>query len=528
MSPQVATTAWLARILGAAATIVVALARPATAHPDLRSPADSGGDRAPVAVGRVFEAGPGPIGLYLLSAGGYGYTGSVLRMNDAHHRLAGLVALEGRPLSWLGLALRFDGRYDRHTSAGQPSDGGLVGDPRIFVRVDRALGAGLKIGARAGLWLPGSDAPSLPMDALSPELAGALALSPGSGSLTLAANVGYHLDRSARTAPDAAQLSPGDRLALGVSAFDSVLLGASATFGRHALQGFVEASWRILVGTGAPSALSSPLIAGAGIRTAWGPRLRLEAEVELGLGKRPEVGAGAALVPVPPRAAGWLGLAYAFGAAGRSPALASSSLVVPDVPPPSAASSAESPPPPSPPAPSPVTLRARVSADDGGPLVEPRVQISGPGGEGAPRPPRTALVDSDGWFEIEATRGEVLNIEIEAVGCEPVTRTLTVEGSQATDLTIGLHRRLPIGQLRGLVRSLRGTVIDAAVEIRDVGGSAEGHRTLQAANGRFQMDVAPGTYEVSISASGYETQRRRVTVEQNGVTLLNIDLRLAR
>ena len=38
----------------------------------------------------------------------------------------------------------------------------------------------------------------------------------------------------------------------------------------------------------------------------------------------------------------------------------------------------------------------------------------------------------------------------------------------------------------------------------------------------------PGRYEVTITAPGYETQRRRVEVEQNGVTLLNADLRSAR
>ena len=38
------------------------------------------------------------------------------------------------------------------------------------------------------------------------------------------------------------------------------------------------------------------------------------------------------------------------------------------------------------------------------------------------------------------------------------------------------------------------------------------------------VDVPPGAYEVQIVAAGYETQKRRVQVEENGVTLLNIDL----
>ena len=37
------------------------------------------------------------------------------RHRDAHHRASGVLAVEGRPVSWLGLGLRLDGRYDQHT-----------------------------------------------------------------------------------------------------------------------------------------------------------------------------------------------------------------------------------------------------------------------------------------------------------------------------------------------------------------------------------------------------------------------------
>jgi hypothetical protein len=50
---------------------------------------------------------------------------------------------------------------------------------------------------------------------------------------------------------------------------------------------------------------------------------------------------------------------------------------------------------------------------------------------------------------------------------------------------------------------------------------------LRADQGRFELDVAPGVHEVRISARGYTTQVRRVRVEDNGVTLLNIDLKKA-
>ena len=46
--------------------------------------------------------------------------------------------------------------------------------------------------------------------------------------------------------------------------------------------------------------------------------------------------------------------------------------------------------------------------------------------------------------------------------------------------------------------------------------------------GRFQVDVPPGRYRVTISAPGYQVQQRKVEVEENGVTVLNVDLRSER
>ena len=71
------------------------------------------------------------------------------------------------------------------------------------------------------------------------------------------------------------------------------------------------------------------------------------------------------------------------------------------------------------------------------------------------------------------------------------------------------------------MRSFRGSTVDADVS---VDGDAT---TLRADQGRFEVDVTPGEHEVRISAHGYTTQVRRIKVEDNGVTLLNIDLRKA-
>lgn len=454
---------WRSALLGAL-TIASAVPTARAAPPDSSAVVAAAGGAVtepvlelrgrPHALGRVVTAGPGPTGVFLLSTGGYGYTESVLGAGDAHHRWAGSLTVDGRPLPWLGLALRVDGRYDRHTIPGQPTDTGWVGDPRLFLRVDRALGRTLAVGARAGLWLPGRNVPSLETAALSPELLAAASYTPGVGRLTLAANVGYRLDRSARTATDARLYAPGDRVALDLSAFDSLLVGGAASLWLGPAQAFLEGSFSLLIGSGSPKAAASPLRLGAGVRVPFGARFRLEAGAEVSPSARPDLGdPAAALVPIPPRFAVALGAAYHFGVERRPATLAATSTGAP-------------------PGPRPASLP--VPAESATPESSP---ASGEDGV------------------------------VEKTDAEPPSED---------------RERPPEGQLRGFVRSFRGSPVEAEIH---VDGSATG---LRARGGQFQIDIAPGLHEIRISAPGFETQVRQVQVEQNGVTLLNVDLRRSR
>jgi uncharacterized membrane protein len=42
--------------------------------------------------------------------------------------------------------------------------------------------------------------------------------------------------------------------------------------------------------------------------------------------------------------------------------------------------------------------------------------------------------------------------------------------------------------------------------------------------GNFELDVDPGSYTVRLRAHGYQSQNRQVEVQQNGVTVLNVEL----
>jgi len=468
------------------------------------------------ALGRVLTAGRGPIGLTLLSSGGYGYTESVLGMGDAHHRIVGALALDGRPRPWLDLGLRFDGRYDAHVAPGRATDTGMVGDPRVYVRVDGQWGGGLRLGARGGLWLPGRNAPSVDLGALSPELAGMASYAPLSLPVAVTANLGYRLDRSARSAPDAAMLSAGDRLALEVSAFDQVLVGLAATVGRGPLQGFLEANADLLVGSGAPSAASSPIFVGGGARMAVARNLCLEAELEMSPSRRPASSPAAPLAPIPPRFGAWLGLAYAFGAPSPTASPPRPRRVPPTAPAPT--------PPPAAgvPAAGAVTLRGEASASDGGKLVDLRVEITS-GGLG-----HEVAVDDGGRFSFDGQAGEEVIVTVEAADHLPARATTALRADAANTIEIKLERRARQGQIRGFVRSWRGAAVAADVvverEAPGTDGAAEA-KALRAPSGRFQVDVVPGRYRVQIGAPGHEIQRRNVDVEENGVTVLNVDLR---
>ena len=111
--------------------------------------------------------------------------------------------------------------------------------------------------------------------------------------------------------------------------------------------------------------------------------------------------------------------------------------------------------------------------------------------------------------------------------------TATLAAGSPTELDVTLEKRPPRGQLRGLVRSLKGAAVSAEVRVEPdgppQGGPAAGEiAPLRTAGGRFELDIPPGHYRVTISAQGYATQKRQVEVEENGVTLLNVDLRPGR
>jgi hypothetical protein len=483
-----------AGVLAAAWLLLPVAPASATPHPPTAGPTSAAPDAQP-GLERVGIAEPAlPT---LAATAGYGVTEAQGEGDGTHHRGSLRLAAAAAVLPWLNLAPTVHGRYDAHSS-----NGGFVLDGALGLRAVLPV-RDFRLGAELKGWLPGSERWSTMVGSASLDARGLVGVR--LDRLVLAGSGGYRFDRSAKSGENAARLGLGDRLALGVSDFDAVLLGVGAGMRFGAAEVVAEGSADLLVGSGAPPVSESPLRVAAGGRLWLSRRISASAGVEVALSGRPELLPSSPLVPVEPRVTTTLGLRYVF--------LPSEATIQPR----SAPASAEPPPLVSPPpsAPPPITvatLELSVGDETGAPVPRAGGWIR------VAEEQRPLEVDDAGRFAtLELSPGEA-TIHVEAPGFEPLEKTLTlVAGAQKQALR--LVAVPPPSQLRGVVRSLSGRPVVAKVRVEPSGLEATTDAT-----GAFQLDVPPGAYEVLIEANGYRSQRRKVQIDPQGVVILNADL----
>jgi hypothetical protein len=441
---------------------------------------------------------------------GYGYTESLASGDGSHHRLAGDLSLGGAPLPWLQLAGRLAGRYDMHTGGATGSDSSAVGEPSILARAGHGFSDALSAGVDVMLRMPGANAPSFEASAMTPSFRALLGLR-ASDAVRLGAYAGYRLDRSANSVDSAGRMSLGDRSSLGVSEFDAVLAGLGAAVAAGPGEALGEVTWDLLIGSGAPSAMSSPLRVSAGYRAFLGYNWQLGGLVDVLASGRPGVGPADPLTPVEPRFGVRAVLAYRFGSEPTAQGPAE-----PERPDEKKAEPAK--PEPVKPPPVPVVYEARVvvKSPEGEPVKDAVVMLER--GDD-----RKALVYEDGVYVLEGPREGEAKLVVVADGYEDLERPVTVESGKNLELSVGLDPALPTGQIRGLVRSFSGEPVRATIQVTPVEGG-EPKKLDADADGKFTVNVEPGTYQVEIGAEGYQEQRRRVQVKKKGVVILNADL----
>ncbi|HMI92429.1 MAG TPA: carboxypeptidase-like regulatory domain-containing protein, partial [Polyangiales bacterium] len=459
--------------------------------------------------------------LALAASAGYAFTEAQAAESGAHHRAAGSLAFGAALRDWLGVGLRFDGRHDVHPDDGMGSDSGTVGDPRLLVRAGGAASDGVLLGGEASLWIPGENAPSLSFAASTLDLRATAALLPPASAWAFAASAGYRLDNSARAAPALEDLRPGDRFGLALSSFDAVLAGLGVAHRAGALELLAEASWDVLVGSGAPSALDSPLRLLLGARVQLGAALQLAFAAIASPSGRSSSIAAQDLVPAEPRFALQAGLRFGFGASTARDADEDATGLAP---PPSAvahpARAASS---------GPVT--GRVLDADGAPVAGARVSLRSEGSAadgGANEQGLEAETDADGRYAFEQVPFGTVSLSAEREGYAGASWSLEL-GSDSGELPDQVLPRAALGELRGLALSFRGKPVPARIAVRPLEPPDAAVNELAAGtDGRFRIELPPGRYEVEVGAPGFVSQTRKVEITADGVVILNLDLRAAR
>lgn len=448
----------------------------------------------------------------------YGFTEPQNGEADSHHRVGGSLAAGLSLFSAADLAVRMDLRHDMHGSDGLDlgADSGTALDVTPLLRFGGALKNGLHLGAEARLPFYGAAAES---GAAPPVLdARALASYLGVRSWAFALHAGYRMGVSDRVAADATLLRPGDRVALGLSEFDAILLGLGAlkTFGTTDV--FAEWTWDLLIGDGAPAVTESPFRLGAGVRHGFSSAFHLQGLFEVSPLSRPPSTIADPLAPVEPRFQVTLGVVYRF--------------LDPFKPVPEQEKKAEPKPRPAPvppPAPAPVVIeksRLRVTVVDhlGHPISDAEVTLVLPeSAEGPEREVPVPLVEQNVYEVADVPVGAAtLKVRADLLSDyqEPVEVSALAEGEEPVPRAVELKKAEAIkAQLRGLVRSYDGKGLPASITVKPGDLS-----TVCGADGQFVLDLAPGKYDVTISAEGYRSQERKLTVGKEGVTVLNADL----
>lgn len=434
---------------------------------------------------------------------GYGVLESVGTVPGIHHRFSGVLGLGVVPVSWLALALRFDGRIDRHPPDARGDDFTGTGDPRLLVRAGHALGRALSLGGELVLWFPGNDAPSFEPRATTVDLKGLLAYE--RSAFALLAHAGVRIDQSAESAPDIRRLRAGDRVALGLSDASALLLalGAATALGAHA-QLFGEVSLDWLLGERAPPLRTSPMRATLGARRFFTPSLQGELAATVALSARPSFAPSAPLVPAEPRILVTLGVRY--GHALDRPVV----VAPPPVEPPRPVA-----PPPPPPR---VTVGGALVDAAGAPVPDVKVHLRSGDDD------REVITDGEGRYTFLEVLPGLAELEASAPGFAPQRWQLDVRPGMQPAPARTLSPQGETGTLRLLTRTFRSEPLAAAVTVRDARGRkvTSGQTDPQ---GLLEFDLRPGRYIVMISARGYRTLRREVQIERYGVAILNVDMR---
>jgi hypothetical protein len=450
-----------------------------------------------------------PAGTIAVTAtSGFGYRSGLLDPDHSFMRGIGNLAFAYAPHDRFSLALALDGRYDRHFGLAPSGDDGYVGDPRLIARASNPVG-NLVIGGQLGIWVPGKDAPSVAASAISVDARVLLGVPAGPG--VFGVNAGFRLDNSAKSVDEPELLSAQDRVSLGVSDFHAAVGGAHfiVPFGK-AFVGF-EASIDFFVGSDAPGPiLRGGAHGGLHLSDQWSLLAYLEGAKVPGLGLADVMAGDIALVPYEPIVTGGFAIQARFGGSRGG----AGSITRNDRP--EIIEVIEY-----------ADVSGEVTDETGKPVVGARVTVKLKNNTG------TGATDDKGRYSITKLpigktvdgqttlddTGAELTIEVDQKA--PLRSTLTLAKGANAVPKVTLEPLLPPGQLRAVVRAAgSGKAIEGATVTIQPGGQI----ATSGADGTISLDLAPGVYKATATATGFKLQTLDVTIETNGVAVKNFEL----
>lgn len=384
------------------------------------------------------------------------------------------------------------------------------------LRVGGQVGEGFHWGAEGRARLPGASVG----ESVGPEPeidARALFAYSGVPTWVFALHAGYKLGLGGDVLTDSESMRAGDRVALGLSEFDALLLGLGVVKAVGKTEILAEITSEMLLGSGAPNFLESPLRAAGGVRHQVANSLWLNGLVEATIGARPDSLPGDPLAPVEPRVLGLIGVTWRFLAPRAPIAPPGEQEPAPSV---TQKKDPEEPVKEGPPPAVFSEIQVTVVDSKGHPISDANVTIELPGSEAQDGGSRSVpLVDRNVYVIGEVPLGEV-EVTVSADLLKSQTQTISIKSSDKVALEFKLEKAADVGsQLRGLVRAYSGEGLAASVRVEPGDLTA-----VCNAQGSFELDLPPGVYKVIIEAEGYRAQRRALRVRKEGVTVLNADL----
>ena len=440
---------------------------------------------------------------------GYGLIESMGPVSGAHHRIDGLLSVAGSPIKQLGMRLSLDGYHDRHPSDDTGGDTTTVGTPSFGIHGGQQIGKWIQLGGALDVIIPGGAAPSLAFESTTLEPRLILAVAPQNEIWRLIASVGYRWDNTGKTAPEAQSLRPGDRISIGTSDYDAVLVGLGSSVSISKVELLAELTSNIYVNN--PPSGSSPVRIDVGARYHITPALQAALITETLLIGRPELDADTPIMPIEPRFSISVGVTYAFGVKKQTVAPTDEENPIAPIEPPTTKPEA--------PTAETTSIEGSVVDEEGNPIGGTSVRFV-TAAEGEPEKFETTT-DQNGQYRLtDLPLGEgTLVIEME--GFDPIEQPMTLSSEPVLQEPSILREVISSPtQLRGQIRSIKGEPLKAKLVIKP------GNKTVETdEDGQFSIDLPSGKYRVTISAPGRKSQKKRVVIEENSVTIINVDLR---